>query len=387
MNYNNPPKNGSTIIIRVMCAIVFILFSFCWLYFFEADVMQMAQHVLSGGLTHYNRLVGAIVLTLLLYLLQVIITHFVKLMTHAYALSYFPSMLLLAMLTSVRQLGSSDITHDFSWWGVALVSVLWLFLVFLAHIARELDDDRQGAGLFSRQMWINILLMSLMIMGVAWIGNSNAVFHYRMAVEKNLLEGDVEDALKVGRKSLESDHNLLMLRMYALARHDELGEHLFEYPVTGNSDVMLPTGGLSGMLLYPVDSLYRYLGARPGEKLAPMRYLTLLQRRDSLPHRKAVDDYLLCGLLIDRQLDRFASEVGRRYQINDSLPKHYREALILYRHQRAHPVVVYHHAVMDEDYDNLQALKKEYPRRSEQHVKVEEQYNGTYWYYYEYGEK
>ena len=45
--------------IRVVSAIVFILFSWCWLYFFQNDLLAMAQHVLSHGLTHYNRFIGA----------------------------------------------------------------------------------------------------------------------------------------------------------------------------------------------------------------------------------------------------------------------------------------------------------------------------------------
>ena len=95
-------------------------------------------------------------------------------------------------------------------------------------------------------------------------------------------------------------------------------------------------------------------------------------------------DYLLCGYLIDRQIDDFVKELGKYYHIDDSLPKHYREALTLYTHMRSRPLVVYHHAVMDEDYDNLMQLEKQYPDKSERRVKVEEQYRGTYWYYYKY---
>ena len=94
-------------------------------------------------------------------------------------------------------------------------------------------------------------------------------------------------------------------------------------------------------------------------------------------------DYLLCGDLIDKDLDRFAKDIQDYYTVNDSLPKHYREALILYSRLRSKPVVVYHH-VMDEDYDNLQELEKGYPNQTERKGKVEEHYRGTYWYYYWY---
>jgi hypothetical protein len=39
---------------------------------------------------------------------------------------------------------------------------------------------------------------------------------------------------------------------------------------------------------------------------------------------------------------------------------------------------------MDEDWDNLQELEALYTDPSERKGRVEEQYRGTYWYYYEY---
>ena len=93
---------------------------------------------------------------------------------------------------------------------------------------------------------------------------------------------------------------------------------------------------------------------------------------------------LFRSYLIDRQIDDFAREIQRRYTITDSLPKHYREALTLYTHLRSRPVVVYHDNVMDEDYDNLSELERQYPDKTERKVKVEEHYRGTYWYYYRY---
>ena len=136
----------------------------------------------------------------------------------------------------------------------------------------------------------------------------------------------------MGDESLEADAPLMMIRMYALARTDALGERLFEYPVSGSSSEILPTNGKARLLLCPEDSIYRFLGARPAEPMEPERYLRMLQRRDSVP-RKAIGDYLLCSYLIDKNLDRFARELGGYYPIDERLPKHYREALTLYIHR------------------------------------------------------
>lgn len=382
MNYNRKNRSNSIVGIHLMCAIVLIVFSFCWLYFFQSDVLMMAQHILSDGLTHYNPLVGAVIMTTVALLLQLLVYSIVRLRKRTHALTYLPSMLLLALLSSTRIQGDSEITSSVSWWVPVLILIVWVLVVLVARLAQEVEND-DDFRLFSRPMWINMLTMAIMIMCVAWMGNTNAVFHYRMAAERNLLEGDAEDALKAGRKSLESDESLLMLRMYALAREGELGERLFHYPVTGTSAHILPTDSTSLFLMYPVDSLYKYIGARPAERMAPMRYLQLVQKRSSEPD-KTVGDYMLCGYLIDRQIDQFARNIGKYYQINDSLPKHYKEALTLYSHLRGTTVVEYKNAVMDEDFENLLELEKKYALLSERKGKVEEQYHDTYWYYYRY---
>ena len=383
MNYNHKGKNSSTFSIRVMCAIVFTIFSFCWLYCFQADVLMMAQHVLSKGVTRYQPLIGALVITLSLLALQLLVYKFLKLKKRSHAFTYLPSMLILAMLSSVVSEGNSDISFSLRWWAVLLILVVWALMVSVARMTQDVESDNEF-GLLSRPMWINLLFLSLMMMGVVWIGNTNAVFHYRMKVERCLLEGDAVRALEAGKLSLESDKELFMLRMYALARAHALGEHLFEYPITGKREDMLPTAKTStGFMMYPVDSLYKFMGARPAGLMSPERYLQLLERRDTLPNQ-TVQDYLLCGYLIDRQIDQFAKEVGRYYHINDSLPKHYREALTLYTHMRTRPRVVYHNAVMDEDYDNFQELERDYKDATERKGKVEEKYRETYWYYYKY---
>ena len=382
MNYYKPDKDSSTITIRVMCAIVFVLFAWGWLYDFQADALAMTQHVLSGGLTHYNRIVGAVIITVVLMILQLIIHRAVKLHKRFHALTYGPSMLMLAMLTGISQTIDQGESFNYSLGVVIILAVIWVVLIFFARMYDNIEKELMFS-LLSRSMWVNLLIMVVMIASVAWIGNTNIVFQYRMKVEGNLMRGNYQEALKEGKKSLESDADLLMLRMYALARCGEMGEHLFEYPITGNSSDILPTNGKTKMLLCPTDSLYRFMGARPAETMEPQRYLAMLQRRDSV-NNKAIADYLLCGYLIDKKLDSFAQIVGDYYTLDAHLPKHYREALTLYMHSRSNPLVNFKVPVMEEDYANYQELKQQYQDPMERKTRVSEEYRGTYWYFFEY---
>lgn len=382
MYYPKPDKDSSTIIIRMMCAIVFVLFTWGWLYFFQADALAMTQHVMSGGLTHYNRLVGAIIITAVLMILQYIVNGVTKLNKRFHALTYVPSMLLLAMLTDVSQTIDKGISLSRSFGLVAFFAVAWVVLIFFVRQYENVVKEFH-IPFFSRSMWLNMLMMVAMITCVAWIGNTNAVFQYRMKVEGHLMRGEYHQARKVGQKSLESDADLMMLRMYALARCNELGEHLFEYPITGNSSQILPTSGKTKMLLCPTDSIYKFMGARPAVPMEPERYLAMLQRRDSV-NNMAIADYLLCGYLIDKQLDRFAQEIPRYYPMKANLPKHYCEALALYAHSRSNPSVVYQVPEVEENYANYQEMKRQYRDPMEQKTRVSEEYRGTYWYFYDY---
>jgi hypothetical protein len=177
-----------------------------------------------------------------------------------------------------------------------------------------------------------------------------------------------------------------MLRAYALSLDGQLGDRLFQYAVAGRGADLVPStaDSRSRLLRYPQDSLYRHLGAIPRSGQSTARYLQALERSGQAT--AAVRDYVLCSLLVDRDLDGFVGAITRYYDVADSLPlpRHYREALTLYRHLRSQPRLVYRHAVTEEDYRNLQELEAKFSDPRERKIRVLEKYFGSYFYYYEY---
>ena len=71
-------KNG-TVAVKAISAVLFLVFVFCYLYFYQADILAVSQHVLSGGKTSYEPTIGAALITLVLYLLQIGVYAFTKL--------------------------------------------------------------------------------------------------------------------------------------------------------------------------------------------------------------------------------------------------------------------------------------------------------------------
>ena len=381
MYYNSQKKSG-TITLRVVCAVCFLVFSFLWLYFFEADAIAVAQHALSHGATTYFPLVGAIIMTSVLYGLQCIISTFVKIPRNVYALTYVPSMLIIAFVSDI----DSDINATLSlgkWWLLPLVLIAWTIFVWFAHQMVRYDrDDRRVSSSAIRRVWVNMLQMAIMMMLVAAVSSTNAVFHFSAHAEVALRNGDVDEALRVGEESHETDERLTMLRVFALSKKGLLGEKLFNYPIAGTSEDLLPMH--TSLQLLSADSIWKHLGAIPSHDCDAAVYFKCLER-DSLA-TPAVADYRLCGCLIDRRLDDFVALLPKYYEVSDSvsLPRHYQEALVLYRHLHTHPTIVYHNAVVDEDWKNLKQLEKEYPLLSERKYRVYDHYNGSYWYYYFY---
>ena len=101
MYYSNRYReNGSATVIKAVCAIVFLLFVAIYVFFYQEDTLALTQHVLSGGATMYSRVIGGGIITIVLALLHFSVA---KLMQRKplciFALSCFPSLYILAMLT------------------------------------------------------------------------------------------------------------------------------------------------------------------------------------------------------------------------------------------------------------------------------------------------
>lgn len=381
MNYNDRVKSDSTATITVVCAIVFCTFTFSYLYFFQTGVLSVAQHVLSNGITHYEGMLGAIIITVVLMLLQLVVNACFKLRRYSHALTYFPSALLLAVLTSV----SSDIDLEFSFgpwlWIFPLLLLIWIVIMIFMKNIQSYEPSSRNNGIFSYPMFFNLSTMTVMLLLVGLTGNANSVFHYRADAEKALLDNDFDKALTYGIKSIETDPNLTMIRAYALARKGEMGEKLFTYSIAGSSSDLIPIDNSKvRFTIYPIDSIYRSLGAKPLPYITVKKYLNaLLLSGQATP---IVKDYILCGYLVDCDLDGFAKELPKYYRVDSTLPKHYKEALVLYTHKRTNPVVVYHDEVMDTDFDDFQNIGKDTSDPNEKALKIFDQYQHTYWWYY-----
>lgn len=346
---------NSTAITQVACAILFVLFTFLYLRFYQADVLMMAQHILSGGNTNYQPLVGAILITLTLSLLALGVYALTRLRGYTHALVYFPSLLILTVMTDPGEHIDKGVTFGNWLWAAPLLLVIYIIVVLVAKLFAFQDYTRAGHGFSSSLLWINFSQLLAMLLFVTLASNHRDVFHYRMRMEALMMDGKYREALQVGRRSLETDSSLTMLRVACLDQTHQLGELLFTYPLVGGSDAMRPNGSSVRTMMW--------------------RY----------PKKKNTGDYILTRYLLDKKLDKFVATIGKYYQTDSTnVPRHFREAMILYTHQRANPILVYHDNVMDADFQDYQMLEKTHPNPVERANALRDMYGNTYWYYYQY---
>ena len=388
MHYSNSNiVDGSATVVKTVCATVFLLFVAIYVFFYQEDTLALTQHILSGGATVYSRVIGGIIITIVLALLHFTTAKVMRTKPLCiYALSCFPSLYILAMLTDF------DTSHPLSpwrWWAILMplaCAVWWGVVYFLGELLRyRCSDNRHEEGYLARTLGCNIFILAAMMIGVGLLSNSNDITHYRLRMERLLMHGEYAKSLEVGKQSDKSDANLTMLRVFALAHEGRLGDELFKYPVSGTSASIVPQLADGKMLMLSPDSVYRMLGAIPRHGQSTKHYLNAIVKSGQAT--KAAIEYQLCGMLIDKNLDGFVSLLMKTHKIDDSLPLHYREALILYTHRRSSPKVVYRNTVMDTDYDDMQRLERETHSPGERRIMVYKQFAGTYWEYFDYENK
>lgn len=357
--------------------VLFAVFLFCYLLFSQSSLITLAQHQLSQGQTSYNSLVGALVLTSLLYGLQRLVSRFVHFRSCLYVLSFFPSASIAVLLTAFTpevHIGVIVVT--------AILWIVWLYFVWNDSVQggwKVLSDE-------SNSVMPHVIGLFFLAFFMGVCGNSNDVITYEIKTAKALNHQNYHKALKIGNKSLATSQPLTAMRAFALAHYENgLPDELFKYPLPeGGCDMLYVHPGDTLNQLFSPDSLYQFIGCRPAnDRLTPFEYFEKsVQRRPNGPAR----DYWLCALLLDKKLDRFAEELPHYYAVSDSvvLPHFYAEAMILYVRLCSNPVARYTDPNIAANYLDFKEKEEKIPNYTERKNLLWRDYGDTYWWYYFY---
>ena len=362
-----------------ICNIVFVSFCFCYLYYYQADLLSLMQYTYSDGQTHYNHLWGAVLTALLLLSVNLLAIRRNKEFHTFSAWTFFPSAILLTFITGGRQ--TEDLNLSFGFIACMSLIAVCLYVIFSKCIRNFIrtNSEKINNNSFIKNLWINLLIITVQFMYVCAFSNSDRLFHARLHVLQSLCEKDYDEALSTIVKLETSDRQLTTLIVYTLSKKNMLAERLFEYPLRGGSVSLLPDSTLTSKIGF--DEIYHHLNLKiPGNQI----HNSIEFIRHGRGRNKQAADYILCGYLMDKNLDAFVENITKYYDINDLLPKHYREALTLYVHSHTTPKVIFKNSIMDADFQDYQNMEHDITDTEERKNKLRDTYGNTYWYYYQY---
>ena len=377
----NKNRRRTARIIAVASGLLFSAFSFTYLSVFQKDVMEALHYSLAQGKTVYAPWMSAVLITVVLLVLRWAVNALVGLKGPLKALSYFPSCLLLGVLTDVGHNvyhggGISD-----TWgWMLPLCLVLYGVLGWLLARAARLWLNPEMPDIWVvNSNFMTLLMLCFMTIG---IGNTNVHFHHELQVEEALRKQDYGRALLVAEKTMDPSRNLTALRAYAMSRQGTMGEDLFRYPqLYGAAGLLMGTSDEKALRLN-ADSLSVYLGAKPALGEPALTFFRRICEEESGNYTTL--DYYLSALLLEKKLDEFVRAFDELYTVRDTIPYYYRQALFL--DSKMHPSAVTDSAdvALEELWGKYLQKQQELSGQRGEANYMRREFGDTYWWYYQY---
>lgn len=224
--------------VRWVCGVLFAAFAFCWLFFFQRELLQAENRVLfsaDNGLRiwmfnhHFLVSVALTAISMLLAIPGRIVLRFKK---GLYGCNYLFSAAFLGVITGYD--GDSLFGQSYTEWIVTGIFMLVLFLIckIVASVPKSEYNDRP------RTLAGNLLLMSLLFCLAGYLGNTDENLHRRLRMEQFYNDGRYEDLLGYGRYEEESDPGIDLLRAKAMLNIEAnpagsgIGDMLFKYSIS-----------------------------------------------------------------------------------------------------------------------------------------------------------
>lgn len=364
--------------LTLVCGVLFFVFSFVYLFILQSDVIEALHQLLSGGKTRFSAFWSASLISVALLLLRWGVNALMGLKGAVRTFSYFPSFLLLGVMTDVGyNLHEKGIAGCWAW----LLPLLLLVYLLVVYALRRLFRSWLNAEMESSMMVIgNLTLFLGMMLMTMCIGNTDIHLHHELAIAKSIRKGDYAEARRIGAKVNDPNRTLTALRAYAMSKEGTLGEYLFQYPQPYGVSGLLIDATDGATLPSSADSLYAYLGAVPHQGEHPVDFFRRLCSDET--EGFVAQDYYLSALLLDKRLDAFVAVFKGTEMASDTLPRYYREALFLYG--KLHPSlgVELKDEAMEAQWQAYEALQKEWAGTVGEGNRLRRKFGDTYWWYY-----
>jgi len=341
-------QNKTLTSVKWLCAILYIVFAFCWYYFLQRDLVCAAYNKLLYGLDDYQSfivydpLIVSGVLTVAGLLFVLLGKLLLRFKYGLYAYNYLFSAAFLGLTTAYD--GSSFLGHSYRTWMVSVVAAVVLYIIckIISTMPRSEYNVR------SRTWAGNLLLMFLLFTLVGYMGNTDENLHRSLYMERLYAESDYPAILEVGRYEEESDLSIDLFRAKAM----------LALPADSN-----PAGSKIGDLLF----CYSISDAK-----------ALSASLDAMSD----DQSLLASCLLAGDIEAFRNAID--LTAYKTLPKFYMQALVIAGDAQAKSLFPQQYADEQATYDSFQEALQQVDSESQQfranhtYIKFHESY---FWFY------
>lgn len=326
--------------------ILFWLFGFCYLYFLQGDLLSLKiRSYLPSGNLILPIWGWAVIIIGILWGLQRIVKK-IGYSASWYTLSYVPSYLILGCITYYKD------RYDFPLPGVIMIGIIGITLMSFLYWRKKSVNLPNS---LIEVLTFNLLQIILSCLITLSIGNTNEDLHREIAMKEALDKKNYSKVLTLGKKSLSVTPLIASYRLEALLETDKTGDYLFEYPQH-----------------YQMKDLQVGIFQNP----------------------KMAFDKDIISLLLAKELKASYRKIihgsGKYYK--DSLPRYYKETLILYNYLYPDSITRITSSILKDNFREY--LKEQTQVRKELNgancTDIEKnimrrKYGNTYWWYYQYG--
>lgn len=386
--------------LSIACALLFVLYAILFYLNHQSGILALSYYVESEVASSAPDItaiwISTSLGTLLCIIPAMILLHWLHFPLRFKALAFLPSYIVLGMITGISPESVTSVENDIPLLPSVLLLLLSAILIFLTQVYHE---DRGEHAPLQNYLGANVLISCVGMMLCIALTNTDRQLHVQLKMADAIHRNSCLVMEKHPRGETASNNTITSMQVLHLSRQGVLADKLFSLPNLRGSESMLPDT-LPASMLYNIPALvYRHLHAVPAGKCrnalcflgeAQKRRAVMLDnpsatRADSL-RALPLTDYYLCALLLDRKLKRFSEELPRYYVLDDALPRHYREALVLYYSSDSMAQRYFHDSVMDSlllSYQEL--LQRESAVWSHQRKASFKAYPHSYWNYYFFG--
>lgn len=381
MKYHYRSTQQTASFLTVASLLLFVVYSMTLYLGSQRDIVLLVHYTESGSYnpdtSAFIALLGTIVSVIPALVLYKIFEFPVRLK----AVAMLPSYIILGAMTAATPTSGTNLSHTYPLLTTITLSFI-ATLIFMPTIMYR--DSKAEHEPLSTYLVPNVIVTCLGIFFTMLLTSSDRQLHQQLEIARTISLGNAETISDLSTHATDiHDRNSSAMMAYILSKEGRMADALFTIDALSGSQTLFPDT-TSGMRMYKIpQTIYRHIGAVPASnfKSGTRRFL---QKAVELNDTSAVlADYYLMSLLLDKHLDEFVHQLPRYYEINTTLPRHYREAYIMCQRMGYEVPQHLEDELMTTSYVEFSKLRNQNrDNPGKQRNACTDMYPGTYWCYY-----